>query len=64
MFSILEGTAIDGLVTALNGAINMNTLLGSLTALVSWIAGVVLFAFVYGRVRKSIKGASQGKAKI
>ena len=56
--------AITALVTALTSAINMDTLLGGLTAFIPWVGGIVLFAFIYRVLRRSVSGASKGKAKI
>lgn len=61
---LLEATALEGLASALQGAIDVNTMLSNVTVLVPFVAGLVIFAFIFGRVRKSIRGASQGKAKI
>lgn len=56
--------AITALVTALTSAINMDTLLGGLTAFIPWIGGIVLFAFIYRVLRRSVNGATKGTAKI
>ena len=56
--------AIDALVAALQSAINMETLLSGLTKFIPWIGGIVLFAFVYRILKKTVSGASKGKARI
>lgn len=61
---LLDATALDGLVSALTGAISTNSMLANLTTLVPFIAPVVIFAFTWRIVKKAVKGASQGKAKI
>lgn len=52
------------LVTALQSAITSTTMFANLTSLIPWIGTIVIFAFSYRLVRRSIGGASKGKAKI
>ena len=52
------------LVTALQGILSLDVFMASLTDLVPVIGGVLIFAFIYGRVKKLTKGAANGKAKI
>ena len=56
--------AIAALVSALQSAINMETLLSGLTAFIPWIGGIVLFAFVYRVLKKTVAASSKGKARI
>lgn len=52
------------LATALGGILTMDKFLGALTILVPVIGGVLIFAFIYGRVKKLVNGAQKGKAKM
>lgn len=61
---LLDTTALDGLVSALSGAISTNTMVANLTSLVPFIAPVVIFAFTWRIVKKAVSGAAKGKAKI
>lgn len=63
----MEGEVVSGmseLVTALQGILSLDVFMAALTDLVPVIGGVLIFAFIYGRVRKLTKGAANGKAKI
>lgn len=62
----MEGvaTGMEGLVTALQGILSLDVFMKALTALVPVIGSVLVFAFIYGRVRKLTTGAAKGKAKI
>lgn len=62
--SVLEGTAVQGLASALQQAISFETMITNITAFVGLIAGVVIFAFSYRLVKKLVTGASRGKAKM
>lgn len=57
-------TAFSGVVTALQNAISTDTMFTNLGALVPVVGGVLIFAFTYRIIRKIIKGAQSGKAKI
>lgn len=57
-------TAMQSLVTALQGILTTDNFFANLTSLVPVIGGVLIFAFTYRMVRKIIKGASKGKANI
>ena len=60
----MDSSVVGGLVTALKGAISIDTMMTNVTLLVPFIGGLVIFAFIYGIVRKSVKGASKGKARM
>ena len=55
---------MSGLVTALEGILNTDAFMTSLTSLIPVIGGVLLFAFVYRIVKRMISGAPKGKARI
>lgn len=57
-------TGVAGLAEALKDILSLDVFMGALTTLVPVIGGVLIFAFIYGRVRKLTKGASNGKARI
>lgn len=57
-------TGMSELVTALQGILSLDVFMAALTDLVPVIGGVLIFAFIYGRVKKLTKGAANGKAKI
>lgn len=62
----MEGTVtgMSELVTALQGILSLDVFMAALTDLVPVIGTVLVFAFIYKRVRKLIKGAQNGKANI
>lgn len=62
----MEGgaTGMSGLVTALQGILNTDAFMTSLTTLIPVIGGVLVFAFVYRIVKRMIGGAPKGKARI
>lgn len=55
---------MEGLVTALEGILNTSSFMANFTTLVPVIGGVLVFAFTYRIVRKIIKGAQIGKARV
>lgn len=59
-----EPTGVQALVAALQTAINADTMFSNLALVVPVIGGVVIFAFMYYIIRRVIKGASKGKARI
>lgn len=52
------------LVTALQTILTTDSFFSNLTLLVPVIGGVLIFAFTYRMVKRVIKGAQTGKAKI
>lgn len=57
-------SVVEGLVSALSSAIDINTMMTNVTTLVPFIGGLAVFAFIYRIVRKAVKGASRGKANM
>lgn len=57
-------TPMQDLVTALTSAVNVNSMLSALTDFIPVVGAVLIFAFTYRVLRKIIKGASSGKARI
>lgn len=57
-------TAMSSLVTALQGILTTDAFFTNFTALVPVIGGVLVFAFTYRIVRRMIKGAQNGKARV
>ena len=55
---------MNNLVTAMESAVNTETMFTNLTLLIPVVGGVLLFAFTYRIVRRIIKGASNGRARI
>lgn len=55
---------MEGLVTALQGILTTDAFMANFTSLVPVIGGVLIFAFTYYIVRRIIKGASKGKARV
>ena len=60
----MESTGVAGLATALSNILTVDNFMSSLTALVGVIGGVLIFAFIFRRVKRIISGAQNGKAKI
>lgn len=59
-----DPTGIQALVAALQSAINADTMFSNLALVIPVIGGVLVFAFMYYIVKKVIKGAAKGKARI
>lgn len=57
-------TGMSALVSALTSNITLTAMLENVTTLIPWIAGLVIFAFIYRLIRRSVKGASTGKVKM
>lgn len=57
-------TSIDNVKTALETAINTDTMFTNLSSLISVVGGVLIFAFTYRIIRRIVGGANKGKAKI
>lgn len=60
----MEETGVAALLAALTSAISTETMLANLTTLIPFVGGIVIFAFTYRLIRRLIKGASSGKARI
>lgn len=61
-----ESTGMSGFLTALTGTngITSDNMWAQITPAAETIGKIVIFAFGYYVLRKLIKGASRGKAKI
>lgn len=57
-------SVMSGLVTALQGILTTDAFMANFATLVPVIGGVLVFAFTYYIVRRMIKGASKGKARV
>lgn len=55
---------MEGVVTALQGAVNTSNMFSTLADLMPVVGGVLVFAFSYRMIRKVITGAAKGKARI
>lgn len=64
MFYIADATGVAGLVSALTSEFSLDNMLGTLTAFVPWIAICLIFAFIWGIVKKSTKGLPKGKVRM
>lgn len=56
--------AITGFISAFTNQINIDAFADVMTALVPLMGALILFAFLLSRVRKTGKGASNGKFRI
>ena len=61
---IAEATNIDSVKTALETAINTESMFTNLSVLIPVVGGVLIFAFTYRIIRRIVGGANKGKAKI
>ena len=57
-------TSMSGVVTALQGILTTDAMFTNLAALIPVVGGVLIFAFTYRIIKKIVKGAQIGKAKI
>lgn len=55
---------MEGVITALQGAVNTTNMFSTLANLIPVIGGVLVFAFSYRMIKKIISGAAKGKARI
>lgn len=55
---------MSSVVTALSSAITTDTMFTNLAALIPVVGGVLIFAFTYRIVRRIVKGAQSGKARV
>ena len=60
----MDPTSIQSVKTALESAINTETMFTNLATLIPVVGGVLIFAFTYRIIRRIVKGANNGKAKI
>lgn len=57
-------TSMSGVVTALQGILTTDAMFTNLAALIPVVGGVLIFAFTYRIIRRVVKGAQGGKARI
>lgn len=57
-------SSIQNVKTALESAINTDTMFTNLSTLIPVVGGVLIFAFTYRIIRRIVGGANKGKAKI
>lgn len=60
----MSETAMSQVVTALQSILTTDAMFTNLAALIPVVGGVLIFSFTYMIIKKIIKGASRGKAKI
>ena len=59
-----QTTAMSQVVTALQSILTTDAMFTNLAALIPVVGGVLIFSFTYMVIKKIIKGASRGRAKI
>lgn len=57
-------TSMSAVVTALQGILTTDAMFTNLAALIPVIGGVLIFAFTYRIIRKIVKGAQKGSARV
>lgn len=57
-------THMTNVVSALQTALNTDAMFTNLGVLIPVVGGVLIFAFTYRIIRRIIKGANSGKARI
>lgn len=57
-------TAMSSVVTALQNILTTDAMFTNLAALIPVVGGVLIFSFTYMIVKKIVKGASRGRARI
>lgn len=57
-------TAMTGVVDALKSILTTDAMFTNLASLIPVIGGVLIFAFTYRIIRRVLKGANTGKARI
>lgn len=57
-------TIMNGVVTALQSILTTDAMFTNLAALIPVVGGVLIFAFTYRIIRRVVKGAQGGKARI
>lgn len=60
----MDASSIQNVKTALESAINTDTMFTNLSTLIPVVGGVLIFAFTYRIIRRIVGGANKGKAKI
>lgn len=57
-------TAMSSVVTALQSILTTDAMFTNLAALIPVVGGVLIFAFTYRIIRRIVKGAQNGKARV
>lgn len=61
---LTDPTNIENVQSALQSAINTDSMFTNLSVLIPVVGGVLIFAFTYRIIRRIVSGANKGKAKI
>ena len=57
-------TSMSAVVTALQSILTTDAMFTNLAALIPVVGGVLIFAFTYRIIKRIVKGAQSGKARI
>ena len=57
-------TAMSSVVTALQSILTTDAMFTNLASLIPVVGGVLIFAFTYRIIKRIVKGAQNGKARI
>ena len=57
-------TSMSAVVTALQSILTTDAMLTNLASLIPVVGGVLIFAFTYRIIKRIVKGAQGGKARI
>lgn len=57
-------TAMQEVVTALQGILTTDAMFTNLASLIPVVGGVLIFAFTYRIIRRIVSGAQKGKSRI
>ena len=57
-------TSMSAVVTALQGILTTDAMFTNLAALIPVVGGVLIFAFTYRIIKRIVKGANGGRARI
>lgn len=57
-------TSMSAVVTALQSILTTDAMFTNLAALIPVVGGVLIFAFTYRIIRRIVKGAQGGKARV
>ena len=61
---LTDPTNIENVQSALQSALNTESMFANLSVLIPVVGGVLIFAFTYRIIRRIVSGANKGKAKI
>lgn len=64
LYFLTDATNIENVQSALQSAINTESMFANLSVLIPVVGGVLIFAFTYRIIRRIVGGANKGKAKI